>query len=66
MEKFFNTAGPNQSDIHYEIDPLSRLDLDEVLLLIRQRKYLVLHTWKERLWHEPRTLNGHTITVWGM
>ena len=43
MEKFFNTAGPNQSDIHYEIDPLSRFDLDEVLMLIRQRKYFVLH-----------------------
>ena len=43
MEKFFNTAGPNQSDIHYEVDPLSRFDLDEVLMLIRQRKYFVLH-----------------------
>ena len=43
MEKFFNTAGPNQSDIHYEVDPLSRFDLDEVMMLIRQRKYFVLH-----------------------
>ena len=43
MEKFFNTAGPNKSDIHYEIGPLSRFDLDEVLMLIRQQKYFVLH-----------------------
>ena len=43
MEKFFNTAGPNKSDIHYEVDPLSRFDLDEVMMLIRQQKYFVLH-----------------------
>lgn len=43
MEKFFNTAGPNQSDIHYEVDPLSRFNLDDMMLLIRQRKYFVLH-----------------------
>ena len=43
MEKFFNTAGPNKSDIHYEIDPLSRFDLDDVMMLIRQQKYFVLH-----------------------
>jgi len=43
MEKFFNTAGPNKSDIHYEISPLSRFDLDEVLMLILQQKYFVLH-----------------------
>ena len=43
MEKFFNTAGPHQPDIHYEVDPLSRFDLDEVMMLIRQRKYFVLH-----------------------
>jgi hypothetical protein len=42
MEKFFNTAGPNQSDIHYEVDPLSRFDLDDVLMLIRQRNCLAL------------------------
>jgi len=43
MERFFNTAGPQQPDIHYTIDPLSRFDLDDVLMLIRQRKYFVLH-----------------------
>ncbi len=43
MERFFNTAGPQQSDIHYTIDPLNRFDLDDVMMLIRQRKYFVLH-----------------------
>ena len=43
MERFFNTAGPNKPDINYSIDPLSRFDLDEILLLIRQQRYFVLH-----------------------
>ncbi|MBR1557371.1 MAG: ATP-binding protein [Prevotella sp.] len=43
MERFFNTAGPQQPDIHYTIDPLTRFDLEDVLMLIRQRKYFVLH-----------------------
>lgn len=41
--KFFNTAGPNQADIHYTLDPLSRWDLEEILHLIHTRKYFVLH-----------------------
>ena len=43
MERFFNTAGPQKPDIHYTIDPLSRFDLDDVLMLVRQQKYFVLH-----------------------
>ena len=43
MERFFNTAGPNRPKEQYTIDPLSRLDLDDVLMLIRQKKYFVLH-----------------------
>lgn len=41
--KFFNTAGPVNQAEHYKIDPLRRFDLDEVLLLLAQRKYFVLH-----------------------
>lgn len=41
--KFFNTAGPIQPDIHYNVDSLSRVNLDEIIGLIRQRKYFVLH-----------------------
>lgn len=43
MERFFNTAGPIKTDLHYYIEPLKRFDLEEVLLLIRQQKYFVLH-----------------------
>jgi hypothetical protein len=42
--KFFNTAGPNQPDIHYTLSPLSRWNLPENLGLIEARKYFVLHT----------------------
>ena len=38
----FNTEGPVDSDIHYCIPPLERLDRDEILHLIRRRKYFVL------------------------
>ena len=43
MERFFNTAGPQKPDINYSIDPLSRFNLDEMLSLIRQQRYFVLH-----------------------
>ena len=39
--RFFNTAGPIDGEIHYHIPPLSRLDVDDLLLLIQQRKYFV-------------------------
>ena len=42
MEKFFNTAGPQTSD-SYTIEPLSRFDLEDILLMIRQKRYFVLH-----------------------
>ncbi len=41
--RFFNTAGPIKTDIHYYVPLLSRLDVDDLLLLIRQEKYFVLH-----------------------
>jgi hypothetical protein len=41
--RFFNTAGPVEPERHYCLPPLSRLDLDELLSLINQRKYFVLH-----------------------
>ena len=41
--RFFNTTGPVRLDEHYGIPPLERLDLDEVLALVHQKKYFVLH-----------------------
>ncbi|MBR6283914.1 MAG: hypothetical protein IKR25_06435 [Muribaculaceae bacterium] len=43
MERFFNTAGPNKPSMSYTLEPLTRFDLDEMLMLIRQAKYFVLH-----------------------
>ena len=39
----FNTAGPVRADRDYQIAPLSRIDLEEVLGLIRDEKYFSLH-----------------------
>ena len=41
--RFFNTAGPTKPEKHYCIPPLERLDIDDVLALIRDEKYFVLH-----------------------
>ncbi|WP_006786503.1 AAA family ATPase [Thiorhodospira sibirica] len=41
--RFFNTEGPVRSEDHYIVPPLSRWDLDEVLSLIDQKKYFLLH-----------------------
>lgn len=41
--KFFNTAGPNQSEIHYTLPPLARWNLPDILSLIEARKYFILH-----------------------
>jgi hypothetical protein len=43
IERFFNTAGPIKTDLHYFIDPLNRIDRNEILSLIRSQKYFVLH-----------------------
>ena len=42
-QRFFNTAGPIASDMHYHVPPLTRIDVEDLLLLIRQWKYFVLH-----------------------
>ncbi len=41
--RFFNTAGPVNCQDHYCLPPLSRFDLPEILTLISQKKYFVLH-----------------------
>jgi len=43
MERFFNTAGPNNSSDSYTLNPLKRIDLDDIMTLIRQKRYFVLH-----------------------
>ena len=41
--RFFNTAGPVRPDDHYVIPPLDRMDVEELLALIRAKQYFVLH-----------------------
>ncbi|MBE2199917.1 MAG: ATP-binding protein [Anaerolinea sp.] len=41
--RFFNTAGPVNCADHYCLPPLERLNLPEILQLIQQKKYFVLH-----------------------
>ncbi len=41
--RFFNTAGPINPIDHYCLPPLERLNLEDILFLIEQKKYFVLH-----------------------
>ena len=41
--RFFNTTGPIKAAKHYCIPPLDRIDVDNLLNLIQQEKYFVLH-----------------------
>ena len=43
MERFFNNAGPIKPELHYHIDPLTRLDWEEIRRLIDGERYFVLH-----------------------
>ncbi|MFP4307852.1 MAG: ATP-binding protein [Desulfococcaceae bacterium] len=41
--RFFNTAGPVHCEDHYCLPPLERFNLSEILSLVEQKKYFVLH-----------------------
>ena len=41
--RFFNTEGPIERQDHYCVEPLERIDLQELLTLIGWEKYFVLH-----------------------
>lgn len=41
--RFFNTEGPVNCTDHYCLPPLTRFDLEEILALIAQKKYFLLH-----------------------
>ncbi len=41
--RFFNTEGPVNCQDHYCLPPLTRFDLEDVLALIAQKKYFLLH-----------------------
>ncbi len=41
--RFFTTEGPVRPEMHYCLAPLERWDLDDILGLIEQQKYFLLH-----------------------
>ena len=41
--RFFNTAGPVDAVDHYCLPPLARLESEELLRLVAQKRYFVLH-----------------------
>jgi predicted AAA+ superfamily ATPase len=41
--RFFTTEGPVNCAKHYCLPPLTRFDLEEILTLISQEKYFLLH-----------------------
>ena len=41
--RHFNTAGPVNRPEAYRIDPLSRWNIEEILDLIHEEKYFILH-----------------------
>jgi len=43
MERKFNTAGPSVAGQHYMIDPLARVDREEIENLIDDGRYFILH-----------------------
>ena len=40
---FFNTEGPIRPGEHYHVPPLGRVNLDDLLGLVRDKRYFVLH-----------------------
>ena len=43
MEKYFNTEGANILEDAYSLDPLKRIDLDEMESLIQRKRYFIMH-----------------------
>ena len=41
--KHFNNAGPSVAGMHFMIDPLHRIDIENIESLIEQQRYFVLH-----------------------
>lgn len=62
MDKHFNTAGPGIPELHYRIDPLSRIDLEEILSLFDQRSEAL--PWEQRMQaSETTTASGRPVLV---
>lgn len=74
--RFFNTAGPVNCADHYCLPPLERFNLEEVLFLIAQKKYFVLHaprfdrtpdkSREEKIFRREEAMGLKRIEIWGM
>jgi hypothetical protein len=53
-EKFFNTEGPGKEDLNYMVDPLRRIDYDEVSALIGDTLVSVLRQLREGYTKRPQ------------
>ena len=42
-ERYFNTEGANKLDESYVLDPLKRIDIDEIESLIARQRYFIMH-----------------------
>ncbi|MEA1049412.1 ATP-binding protein [Lamprobacter modestohalophilus] len=69
--RFFNTEGPVRPEMHYVLPPLERWDLDEVLRMIEQQKYFLLHAPRQTgktscllALMERLNRNGHYLAVY--
>jgi hypothetical protein len=60
---FFNDAGPVDCTRHYCLDPLHRIDLEEIEVPIGQQRYCVLHAPRQIA---QRVVSWVGIEVWGM
>ncbi len=43
MPLFFNRTGPSRQGKHYLIDPLQRMDMTHIMMLLEEENYFVLH-----------------------
>ncbi len=69
--KFFNTAGPVNQEEHYKLDPLSRFNMEEIMLLISQKKYFILHAPRQTgktssllALRDYLNKNGHYLSIY--
>jgi hypothetical protein len=70
--RFFNTEGPNRAEDHYCLPPLERWDLAEILMLIGQKKYFLLHAprqrrlrWKPVGGYSISPYHSQWVEIWG-
>ena len=59
--RFFNATGPVVPADHYCIPPLERLNLQEVLGLVRDKRYFVLHVPRQTGKTSALLALGHVI-----